>query len=59
MDIENMLLNAIINNDMIKFLRGDGEYLIETSQYTPEAGLTDVVKFYQKEFIKYMRIMIM
>ena len=39
MDIENMLLNAIINNDMIKFLRGDGEYLIETSQYTPEAGL--------------------
>ena len=49
MDIENMLLNAIINNDMIKFLRGDGEYLIETSQYTPEAGLTDVGKVNVKE----------
>ena len=52
MDIENMLLNAIINNDMIKFLRGDGEYLIETSQYTPEAGLTDVGKVLSKGIYK-------
>lgn len=42
MDIENMLLNAITSNELIKFLRGEGKYMVEASQYTPEAGLTDV-----------------
>ena len=52
MDIENMLLNAIISNEMIKFLRGEGEYMVEASQYTPEAGLTDVGKVLSKGIYK-------
>ena len=52
MDIENMLLNAIINNEMINFLRGDGAYIVEVSQYAPEAGLTDVGKVLSKGIYK-------
>lgn len=52
MDIENMLLNAIISNEMIKFLRGEGKYMVEVSQYTPEAGLTDVGKVLSKGIYK-------
>ena len=48
MNIEQMILKAIDNNEMIKFLRGEGEYLIETSQYTQEAELTDVGKVLSK-----------
>lgn len=48
MNIEQMILKAIDNNEMIKFLRGEGEYLIETSQYTQEAELTDVGKILSK-----------
>lgn len=52
MDIENMLLNAITSNELIKFLRGEGKYMVETSQYTPEAGLTDVGKVLSKGIYK-------
>lgn len=52
MDIENMLLSAIANKELIKFLRGEGEYMIETSQYAPEAGLTDVGKVLSKGIYK-------
>lgn len=52
MDIENMLLNAINNNKMINFLRGEGEYMVEASQYAPEAGLTDVGKILSKGIYK-------
>ena len=48
MNIEQMILKTIDNNEMIKFLRGEGEYLIETSQYTQEAELTDVGKILSK-----------
>ena len=52
MDIENMLLNAITSNELIKFLRGEGKYMVEASQYTPEAGLTDVGKVLSKGIYK-------
>lgn len=52
MDIEKMLLNSIINNEMIFFLRGEKEYLVEVSQYAPEAGLTDVGKVLSKGIYK-------
>lgn len=52
MDIEKMLLNSIINNEMIFFLRGEEEYLVEVSQYAPEAGLTDVGKVLSKGIYK-------
>ena len=52
MNIENMLLDAIISNEMIKFLRGEGKYMVEISQYAPEAGLTDVDKVLSKGIYK-------
>ena len=47
-----MLLNAITSNELIKFLRGEGKYMVEASQYTPEAGLTDVGKVLSKGIYK-------
>lgn len=55
MDIENMLSSAIINNEMISFLRGEGKYMIEVSQYSPQAGLTDVGKVLSKGIYKVYR----
>ena len=55
MNIDDMLLNAIKNNDMIKFLCGEGEYMVETSQYAPEAELTDVGKVLSKGIYKLYR----
>lgn len=52
MDIEKMILNSIIKNEMIIFLRGEGEYMVEASQYAPEAGLTDVGKILSKGIYK-------
>lgn len=52
MDIENMLLNAITSNELIRFLRGEVKYMVEASQYTPEAGLTDVGKVLSKGIYK-------
>ena len=52
MNIDDMLLNAIKNNDMIKFLCGEGDYMVETSQYAPEAELTDVGKVLSKGIYK-------
>ena len=55
MNIDDMLLNAIKNNDMIKFLCGEGDYMVETSQYAPEAELTDVGKVLSKGIYKLYR----
>lgn len=55
MNIDDMLLKAIKNNDMIKFLCGEGEYMVETSQYAPEAELTDVGKVLSKGIYKLYR----
>lgn len=52
MNIENMLLRAISKQEIIKFLRGEGEYMIESSQYAPSAGLTDVGKVLSKGIYK-------
>lgn len=52
MDIENMLLNAIARQDIINFLRGKGEYMVEYSQYVPSAGVTDVGKVLSKGIYK-------
>lgn len=40
---------------MIKFLCGEGEYMVETSQYAPEAELTDVGKVLSKGIYKLYR----
>lgn len=37
-----MTFIALKNKELIKLLRGDGEYMAETSQYSPSADLTDV-----------------
>ena len=55
MNIDACILNAIKNNDMIKFLRGEGEYMVETSQYAPEAELTDVGKVLSKAMVEIQR----
>ena len=52
MDIENMLLRAISKQEIISFLRGEGEYMVENSQYAPGAGLTDVGKVLSKGIYK-------
>lgn len=40
---------------MIKFLCGEGDYMVETSQYAPEAELTDVGKVLSKGIYKLYR----
>ncbi|MDE7435128.1 MAG: hypothetical protein K2N01_04845 [Lachnospiraceae bacterium] len=52
MDIENMLLSAISKQEIISFLRGEGEYMVENFQYAPGAGLTDVGKVLSKGVYK-------
>lgn len=52
MNIENMLLRAISKQEIIKFLRGEGAYMVENSQYAPSAGLTDVGKVLSKGIYK-------
>ena len=52
MDIDRMLLKAISQEKTIEFLRGEGEYMIETSQYSPEACITDVSKVLSKGIYK-------
>lgn len=52
MDILKMTFTAIQNNQLINLLRGDNEYMIETSQYAPEAGLTDVGKVLSRGIYK-------
>lgn len=37
---------------MVNFLRGEGEYMVEASQYAPETGLTDVGKVLSKGIYK-------
>lgn len=52
MDILEMLYKSIDRNEFIDFLRGDREYMVENSQYAPEAGLTDVGKILSRGVYK-------
>lgn len=52
MDIDRMLLKAISQGKTIEFLRGEGEYMIETSQYGPDACVTDVSKVLSRGIYK-------
>lgn len=52
MEIDKMLLKAISQEKTIEFLRGEGEYMIETSQYSPDACITDVSKVLSKGIYK-------
>lgn len=52
MDILEMTFIAFKKDEFIEFLRGDGEYMIETSQYSPCAELTDVSKVLSRGIYK-------
>jgi hypothetical protein len=52
MDILEMTFTAFKRDEFIEFLRGDGEYMIETSQYSPCAELTDVSKVLSRGIYK-------
>jgi len=48
MDIEDILLEAIESNQFIEFLRGEGKFKIEMSEYAPVAEITDIGKILSK-----------
>ena len=52
MDIEKNLLAAIEKNEIVQFLRGDGEYMIEPYECSPAAELTDVGRVLSKGVYK-------
>lgn len=52
MDIEKNLLAAIEKNEIVQFLRGDGEYMIESYECSPAAELTDVGRVLSKGVYK-------
>ena len=52
MDIIEMTITALKKNEFISLLRGDGEYKIETSQYSPDAELTDAGKILSRGIYK-------
>ncbi len=52
MDIEKNLLDAIAKNEVIKFLRGDGKYMVEPYECSPAAQLTDVGRIISKGVYK-------
>ena len=47
-----MTITALKKNEFISLLRGDGEYKIETSQYSPDAELTDAGKILSRGIYK-------
>lgn len=55
MDIIDMIFTALKKNELINLLRGDDEYKVETSQYSPEAELTDVGKILSRGIYKVFR----
>ncbi len=52
MDIIEMTITALKKNEFINLLRGDEKYKIETSQYSPDAELTDVSKILSRGIYK-------
>lgn len=52
MDILQMTYEAIEKQEIIKFLRGEKEYMVETSQYAPVAELPDVGKILSRGIYK-------
>lgn len=52
MDVLEMTNIAFERHEFINFLRGDGEYMIETSQYSPDAEITDVSKVLSRGIYK-------
>ena len=55
MDIIDMIFTALKKNELINLLRGDDEDKVETSQYSPEAELTDVGKILSRGIYKVFR----
>lgn len=56
MDILQMTYEAIEKQEMINFLRGDKEYMVEVSQYAPVAELPDVGKILSRGIYKVYKI---
>ena len=52
MDILEMTFIALKNNEFTKLLRGEGEYMVETSEYSPDAEVTDVGKVLSRGIYK-------
>lgn len=52
MNIEKNLLDAIAKNEVIKLLRGDGEYMVEPYECSPAAQVTDVGRILSKGVYK-------
>lgn len=52
MDILEMMYKSLGKKEFIEFLRGDKEYMIESSQYSPSVGVTDVGKALSKGVYK-------
>lgn len=52
MDILQMTYKAIEKHEMVKLLRGEKEYMVETSQYAPVAELPDVGKILSRGIYK-------
>ena len=44
MKIKQMLEEALRKGEFIEFLRGENGYMIEQSEFSPGAGITDVSK---------------
>lgn len=52
MDILKMVYKSLEKDEFIHFLRGDHEYMVESSQYAPGAELTDVGKILARGIYK-------
>lgn len=52
MDILQMTYMSFEKKELISFLRGDKEYMVESSQYAPGAELTDVGKVLSRGIYK-------
>ena len=52
MEVYNMTIEAMQKKQLIQLLRGDGEYMVENSQYAPGAEITDVGKVLSRGIYK-------
>lgn len=56
MDILQMTYEAIEKQEMINFLRGEKQYMVEVSQYAPVAELPDVGKILSRGIYKAYKV---
>ena len=56
MDILRMTYEAIEKQEMVNFLRGEKEYMVEVSQYAPIAELPDVGKILSRGIYKAYKV---